>query len=136
MGEVLNMNAPVTIIEQSDPLTAFDRFIAVYPRQASVGTARGRWIWALAKVNNDHDLLIRAAAACALFHQSRHTAIEFIAKPHAWLDAEGWLDRYELPKAPVAPPYEPGKLRYESLKANAAKGNRFSADLLKRDYGE
>jgi Asp-tRNA(Asn)/Glu-tRNA(Gln) amidotransferase A subunit family amidase len=94
-------------------LDPFSRFIAAYARKQQIGTARGRWPWALAKVGNDHERIIRAAELATAWHLKQGTALNFIPLPHKWLDAEGWLDSFELPPAPVRSEYDDLKAVYD-----------------------
>lgn len=99
----------------SPNLDPFAEFIAAYPRKQSIGLARGRWLWALAKVNNDSQQIIDGARRAAGWHMREGTELRFIPLPHKWLDAESWLDSYELPKAPVASPREAEMARLTAL---------------------
>ena len=113
-------------------LSDFDRFIDAYPRKQFIGEARRAWIWALAATHNDAEVIISGARSCAVYHAAKGTDLEFIPRAARWLQAEGWRDIYELPKRDPEPSYD----RQAALREKAKAGNRFCADLLRRDYGE
>lgn len=118
---------------ESPALDPFDQFIAAYPRKQQIGTARGRWIWALAKVDNNHQTIIDGAARAAAYYMKEGTELRFIPLPYKWLDAEGWLDQYELPKAPPEPPNAARDRIVAKMRESAAGGSRFAQDWLRRE---
>ena len=57
-------------------------------------------MWALDKVNNDHEVLIAGARRYATHCRSQETPQRYIAQAHRWLADERWLDEYPEPPTP------------------------------------
>ena len=116
----------------TDPLVAFDAWWAAYPRQYGIGAARRQWMWALAKVDNDHDKLIRAAADYAAYCRREGLEERYILAPAKWFIDEHWLDQHVQPAA-AADPQEARLSRLASFWRNGQAGNKFSQGLFERD---
>ena len=114
----------VPLFVTKSELIGFDRFWAEYPRKRDKLDAKRAWAKAI-KIATPEEIIAGA-------QRYAKTAVEpFVKLPATFLNKGSWMDE-ETPKPSVEPSYD----RQKALRAQAEKGNQFSAYLLRRDYGE
>lgn len=112
------------------PEPSLDEIAAAYPRQVGMHYLYRAYASGMVPVSLAD--LLAAFQRYTAHVQARRLELQFVMSIRRYIEDRCWNDVYELPSAPAEAPYD----RREALRASAAKGNRFSADILKRDYGE